>query len=666
MASPGAQDDITAVDFSRALRGYDPAEVRAYLADLAERVEALQRQHATALASLAEYGERDRSEQIDELTADINRILHAAQSAAEKLTARTEAETVELCLSAERQANETVATAEADAYALRKDAWEMAAKLLDDVVSHVADVRKQADAEALEIIGEAERTAHRRLAAARRDAENQLRVARLEGERIRVDAQGERDELLENARLASEAAQERTRALEKRRDELLADIERLQLEGVRDAPGDVASTTVRVVRNHEPGVETAAEESSDAVRIIGPPASARWADGTENVRLVQPPSKDDVEFLDGDSIADEVRRLRDAGEAESTAEDGAAAPPVPTGPQPDAVPPPVDQQADEDSPEETPAVEPAPAEVDLTDGMDATLLAGSESAGAPGDDQLVAGQETPVSDEETAEIDDLFSQLRRSRPDQPHRPPPVVEIVSDRVAPEDMGTEVSEETPLEDLVPPEPVDPLEIRDRLLLPITNRVLRAVKRQLSDGQNVALEGLRLDPDGWSPQSDEFVATIGPDCSILESEAFGAGAAAAAELLGSNNPRPKAVGLDGNAAARLAQMLEDQVVEALDEGRRAGHNVRDLSATVSRVYRAWRTDHAEREIRSTATAAYHQGMRAAYAEAGVDKLRLVIAGAGCVDCRAAAEHLVDPSDPAGPLPPLHERCSCTVVHN
>ncbi len=394
---------------------------------------------------------------------------------------------------------------------------------------------------------------------------------------------------------------------------------------------------------------------------------------------------------DGETIADEVRKLRDTGEMDRLVEEstagqvagaGTVAPleadaageisqdhggpgvaenmvsgastPAPDTDERGLLIDPTSQAAGgtditEPAAWDGPSAEPVPAE---------PVREEPAAASAPG----AGGAAEPP--EPGREIDQLFSQLRGGTVVGSPRRPQVAIITTQGIAPESMGTEVSEDTPLDELVPPPPVDPFDVRDRLLLPITNRVLRAIKRQLSEAQNLALEGLRLDSEGWVPDRAGFAQDVAADIGLLQSEAFAAGWAAAGELLGNPPPRAKFPGVDETVATEFTDRIYAELAEALTAGRSAGQGARELSATASRVFRAWRTDQAEREIRGIATHIFHRGMQAAYAGAGVEKLRLLVAGAGCIECRAAAERLVDTSDGQAALPPLHVECTCTLV--
>jgi hypothetical protein len=204
---------------------------------------------------------------------------------------------------------------------------------------------------------------------------------------------------------------------------------------------------------------------------------------------------------------------------------------------------------------------------------------------------------------------------------------------------------------------------LELRDQLLLPITNRVLRDLKRQLTEAQNLALEQLRLSSERWLPDADELGARLHPDLVVLAQEAFGAGHLGAATLVGveSTRPRPQ----PGDLPDPTPQLASDLAAElaAASSGDVSG------STAVSRVYRHWRTDEVERRVRSLAIAAYHRGLRRALLEADPESaLRVVPSGRIHPECAQAAAAGAFPAKGAvpgmGELPPVAADCGCTVV--
>jgi hypothetical protein len=112
----------------------------------------------------------------------------------------------------------------------------------------------------------------------------------------------------------------------------------------------------------------------------------------------------------------------------------------------------------------------------------------------------------------------------------------------------------------------------------LIPVQNAALRSIKRLLVDLQNDALEHLRTD-DTWVP-GEEFTDRF--------SEPFSELAAAIADDAD-----------DGGAASVFATDLYDAVSSAVVAARDAGSGDRAIAATMSKVFRTWRSDEAERRV-------------------------------------------------------------------
>jgi hypothetical protein len=199
---------------------------------------------------------------------------------------------------------------------------------------------------------------------------------------------------------------------------------------------------------------------------------------------------------------------------------------------------------------------------------------------------------------------------------------------------------------------------------MLLPLENRGLREVKQRIVDLQNVALESLRVD-EAWEPDGAAILEAIGPVVEPVASEAAAAGAEAAGLMAGGPAPPPVFGVRSAELVRRMARDLSGQLEAAL--ARVAGAGPREVSATVSRVFRAWRTDEAERWLRSVARASYHDSLIAGLAASGVGSVVGVAHGAPCAECPAGSGETWDPAGdlPAGTvLPPAHLDCACTVA--
>jgi DivIVA domain-containing protein len=655
MAEVHPHDDVAGRTFRSVFRGYDPGEVAAFLSEIARRLTDAEEQRDRLVARLSEVGGRDLKTEMEAVSRDVGAVLEAAREAAEAMRERATADATRWRSEAVAEAEAELRRARTDAEALRSDAWTTAGQMLEQSRVEAERMRERASQDALRILGEAEREAHRMTTGARREAEEATRAARMEVERLTIEAQREHDVLVERARKTSEAAQERTRALEQRRDELMAEIEgvrasltkvEIELEERREGIGlSTVGGSVKVVRPAqyadigEEGWDlgetvrvipaaTTGPESEPAAPVSGEPFTGEGEEPSSTVRVVRAPAS------------------RPAPEQEPpTAPTAAVAPEAPVEelePETPPEPAPADEPepplapAPGEEPEPEPPREPAPAE-------------------EPEPPEVVApGVEAPLPPRPSvSDVDLLFASLREPAPEAAG-PAPV----------EELPDEAAEPVPdpdalLEDLgVPRLTADAaFALREETLLPVANRALRGLKRQLTDVQNEALEEVRLHGADWMPDVEDLRRRLRPDLVVLVTEGFGAGHEAAERMLGRQVARPAAPKRDETEDA--ARDLTAALVHAVEEGAAAGHGPRELGSGVSRVFRAWRTDEAERRVRDLGVHAYHEGVQATVVAAGGPPLRWVVSGRGCASCRAAAERPVEST-----VPPLHPGCACLIV--
>jgi DivIVA domain-containing protein len=617
MADPLSPDSIAQRTFGQRLRGYNPDEVRAFLEEVALSVRELKSRSDALHTRLLELGNRDLTAEFDLISHDVGRILQDAREAAEGMRKR-----------AAGDAETLLEEAQTTAFGLRSDSWMVSEKLLQDSTKESAAIVQAAERDSLVIIGEAEREAHRRQSAARQESEETVRAAKLEGERVLMDARSRSDELMAEASRKVAAAEARAAGVEERRTEMLADLENArqmisnlegEIEKRREAlagpsPEEVESSTVKLLTSPD-------RETTDVA------SGTMWAEGHEVVKIVRPPKRivdPPTEPVDAEAMAAEVARLRSPA-----AED------------------------------DEPAVE---SEAPPEGSLEPTEAPPEESLEPTGAAEL---EEAATIQSPTTEIDDLFARLRRVEEETP----PSVPAAPETVASTPDGTIEADLPPRPGSAPAEAGVPFDRRDRLLLPVTNRVLRAVKRELTEAQNIALEELRVEAGNWEPDAatlaDRLVGSVGE----LLADGYSGGWSAAAEVSESD------LVFDGDRqgdpaewAGRFAAALTAAVSEALAESHRDGHGPRQLAASLSRVYRSWRTGEAERRVRDIASGAYHRGLIDGFGSTGLAASRWVVSGRGCTICREAAEAGAVPLGSAFEdsvtEPPAHNDCGCTLV--
>lgn len=612
-------DAIAHRSFRTTLRGFDQSEVVGFLSQLAETVAALTAERDRLAATLQTGDAVDLKSEIETASSEVHSVLEAARSAAETMRERAASETARWRSEAIADAEKSRREAQADAEHLRTDAWTTSEALLSQAQREAVQIKGEAEKESLRLVGEAEREAHRTLGAGRRESEETIRSARMEAEKLVLDARASHDEIIETATRKAEVAQERTRALEERRDEL-----RRELDSVRSAIAAVESELDE--RREALGASASVPET--------PPANAsdNWVPG-ETVRVVRPghteARTDELPVVDEPRLRPDPTpelRVLTPEELRSRHQTSESTPPAP--------PP---ETSDVDDVEEffSMAVE---AE-ELPDEVEAETPV---VAAVP--DLAMEVEAEEGSSLFVEEVDGLFARLR-----DPAR-------AKQRAA-------RAEEAPLpapgpapETVSPTLEVDPFEIRDGLLLPITNRALRNLKRQLTEEQNGALERIRIDHVGWEPDSESLQANLRPDLIVLAAESFAAGHAAAESLSSSKLSRP-VTPTDPIASEFVASLTAD-ITRVLTDARAHDHGSRQVAAEVSRVFRAWRTDESERRVRHFAFAAFNRGLVSSLPD-GTASMRWVVAGRGCAKCRdLGGREIVEE------VPPAHEGCGCTVV--
>jgi DivIVA domain-containing protein len=653
-------DEVRARRFDVARKGYDRAAVDAFRDSAAAQIEAMEQRFADIEAMLAQVGieePKDLAAEMDAVGSAVTRILEEARTAAEEMRSRAAADAARWRSEAATSSEAATRDAAAAAEAARRSVWETGTAMLADAVEERDSILRGAEQDALFIRAEAEREALRLTGDARRDREELLRAARQDAEQLVATARHESDTLLESARQQAEAAQERARALEQRRAELMEELEAARASiGELEAESDARRTEVGEASEDV----SAADEAPD-----------RWPGEDSSVRIVAADRVVVAEPVDALQLAAEVEELRQQSSGvqpvsepvpepeaipEPTPEPRPEPPPEPRPePPPEPRPEPPPEPRPEPPPEPVPEPEPGPEPVSEP-----------EPIPEPEPEPVLAVEAAPEGTPESVDLlAGLFASLRR--PEEPEKSAPVEEPITESKA-EGQSAASPGVVPVSVLAAPSTPDPGQpdpfgVRERLLLPVTNQALREIKRRLVDLQNLALEELRTH-DAWSPDPSEFAAVFRDDVHTVSRESSVAGYIGAAELVGSSEAPPApAVGFPDDADA-FGQALGGSVASAIDKSRTAGAGPRQVASAVSRVFRAWRTDDAERRVRSVAYVAYHRSLLVALSELGVDEVRGWAAGRPCPQCPAGERWKTAEGPPAGTvLPPSEVDCICTV---
>jgi cell division septum initiation protein DivIVA len=204
-------------------------------------------------------------------------------------------------------------------------------------------------------------------------------------------------------------------------------------------------------------------------------------------------------------------------------------------------------------------------------------------------------------------------------------------------------------------------DPIAVRDRLVLPVHNEGLRDVKRRIVDLQSETIDALRR--PGWSPARSRIAGELAAALGTAIQKAGTAGSTGAEAIAGVQRVRSRPGPRPGELVEAMAEDLTGQLQEAVQsEGGPS-----EVAATVSRVFRAWRGDEAERWVRMVVFAAYHDSFLAAVAVGGWTEVEGRPSGRSCERCAGSDRLRWDPQSgaPEGYLiPPANLDCICTVT--
>jgi hypothetical protein len=159
-----------------------------------------------------------------------------------------------------------------------------------------------------------------------------------------------------------------------------------------------------------------------------------------------------------------------------------------------------------------------------------------------------------------------------------------------------------------------------------------------------------------------SEEVIEAI----VVLARESMVAGFAAAAEMTGADQtPKPDTAD-PGDPSVEFRAALLEAVQGSVARSREAGAGHRETGSSLSRVFRSWRTDDAERRVQFASRAAYHVGVTAALADLGTREVAVMVSGRPCPECPGnKGPWAIDDGPPRGTtLPPARIECACTIV--
>lgn len=564
MADDVIPTDVGARQFDAVRRGYDRNQVNEYLSYLAQEIEQLQRELEDRRTKELIVGLDDPAAlalELGVIGGEVAAILEAARAAADGMRGRAAADVGEWRATAEKETQALSTDASEQSQSMRAAAWNEGSSMLSSSVAEAKTLTDAAKEDALFIRAEAEREAIRLTGDAKRDREELIRSARLESEVMIESARGESNGMLAAAGQQAEQAQERARALEDRRAELLS-----ELESTRASIGlleEEIDSRKQELETPEPEPEPEPEHD---------PRSHHGAD-SGSVRIVAPSRSRTLKPVDAEEMVADVVALRSSMAV-------APDPEIPDTPEPVTVEP---LEVEPIRVETVTVIAPPPAakveDAHSEDASEATDDGTDEKPSTAGD-----GSEPRL---DADDIGSLFASLRETTAEAP------VKSIEPAAAEKSMGIGSESPSPNSEdstLLDPEPIaegeapresadgeDPDDL-DATLIPLQNAALKEIKRTLVDLQNEALEQLRTDTD-WTPKksfTNRFKAPFSELArGITESDD------------------------DAGAAKEFSNDLNDAVMGAIVRSRDSGAGDREVASSVSRVFRMWRADESERRV-------------------------------------------------------------------
>ncbi len=658
-------DEVGRHTFGTVRRGFDPAEVRAFLEDVAGELRAAAERERELQDAVRDAEHRAANPVLDEATLssalgqETARVLRSAHDASAELVARGRSEAEELERQAAEQAAALRAEAEAHAAEQRSTAEHDAAKRRDAVEAEAAEVLRRARDEAAEALDAAHRQAEALLTSTRDECRSMVHEAQQLRSRLLGDLTQRRRVLrsqIDQLRAGRHQLAEVVAAARRDVDRIADELFRAEDEARRaaEAAADTTDTEEEVdislddlLRPLAAPAEAAAPGSAGAVEP--PPASAdagersASADAGERSASAAPGSAGAVEPPPVEAAASTAAALAQpaAGGAADISSTGAV----------DSV---FGHLRDEQQGREAPPLEAQAAATSRPDAAGTTVEGTSAGAehGTEGEAGAEASATGAAGEAAVHAAADAGTGAGTATP-------------AGAAAEASVGPEATAEAEEETAEAEEDVDPALVRrDDLLAPLVASLARRLKRALKDDQNDILDRLRnagrWSEDVLSPEDehlDRYRQAAGP-------QLLAAARAGVAFLDVPNSEVPPVGAIADELAAAVVVPLRRRLLEAAavadDDAAVADH--------VGSAYREWRGARVERLAGDHAVAAFSLAVLHATPSGG--HLRWVVDDDGieCPDC--------DDNAWAGPVeagdeyptghrhPPAHAGCRCLLA--
>lgn len=268
---------VARAEFGNSFRGFDPTEVRGFLARVAGELKALLEREAELRAKITELERRptpgpetlDARRITELLGAETARVLDAAREAATNIRANAEEQAATVISEAETTAQELRTSAQAVLGERTSEAEAAAARILADAQEEADRLRAEGRAEAERVLSAARETAEELESDARATAERLETGATQDAERLRSEATAEAERVRSEAiaeaeRLRTDAQQEAERLTADTRAE--ADRLKSEAEAMHKQAGE--ESTALLDRSREEGRRMVAEARAVRERIL--------------------------------------------------------------------------------------------------------------------------------------------------------------------------------------------------------------------------------------------------------------------------------------------------------------------------------------------------------------------------------------------------------------
>lgn len=668
---PEAGAPVTAEDaehrgFATSFRGFDPAEVRAYLRRVAATMRALQDEHRRLETRAREAERRAEHPTLDEAT----------------LAAALGDETARILRSAHEAAAEIRGKAESHVEAIAQQARDEGARLTSEAANILEVRRAAAESEAEQIIRSATEEAERLHAEARAEAETLLADAAARAEATVDEAREQRAAVLSDLRRRRRVANTQIEQLRAGRERLLAayEVVRRTLGEVSDelhradAEARAAADDVgrRLTSATDPEKVDAlavaadapidlidapaeAEDLVTAVPTTGDPEPVSFTAGTDASVAASAPPKG-APAAGGAPSGRPHRRKGRGGRPPMTTQTPQTPPPAAAPKASAASPTPAAPDAEAPA---RPAVSPPPAAADA-----APTLAEVASSEVPTGDTAAPGDDGERRD--TAAADDLFARLRAERE---------ASVAAAEATLRD-GADTESQPARDDaaMPTPEPAAPdrglFVARAEACEPLEALLSRRIKRALQDEQNLALDRLRsargsagidVALGAEAEQLAGYVAIVQP--ALTDAAAAGAAATGA-------NPLAAAAAVDAVAldlASEIVVPLRRRLDERLHEAAAVGDDRATITDRVGAAYRELKAQRVARLASDWLAVAWAHG---AYPSGGSGERVWTVDPEQpcCTDCDDNALAGPVPAGDAFPTghdrPPAHPGCRCVLA--